>query len=157
MDKFSYVLIYDSECLLCSSFVRWLDKFAKNKLEQLVVIPPSKIYEINIISSIKLSKEIEQLINEKSRDSIIFLSNKGYSLRVRALLKLLILVDPKNKVLNLFAILLKGPFMGAANICYKLIANNRLWISNLLKKLGIISPFLFKRSCIMNIQNFKIF
>ena len=156
MEKFSYVLIYDSECLLCSSFLRWLDKFAKNKLEQLVVIPPSKIYEINTISSIKLSKHIEQIIYEKSRYSIIFLSKEGYSLKISGLLKLLILVDPKNKVLNILSKLLKGPLIGAANLCYTLIANNRIVISGLLQKTGKISPLLLKNSCLMNIQNFKI-
>ena len=157
MDKFTYVLIYDSECLLCSSFIQWLDRFASHKLEQLVVIPPSKICDINIISTIKLSKKIEQLMYEKSRDSIIFLSKEGYSLRVRGLLKLLQLVDPKNKVLNIFVILLKGPLMGAANFCYASIANNRVGLSDLLKKLRIISPDLLKKSCIININNFKIF
>ena len=157
MEKISYVLIYDSKCLLCSSFLRWLDEFAKNKIEQLVVIPPSKINDINNISSIKLSKQIEQLIYAESRYSIIFLSKEGYSLRISGLLKLLILVDPKNKVLNILLILLKGPLMGAANLCYKLIANNRIVISDLLKKLGIISPYLLKKSCLMNIKNFKIY
>ena len=71
-----YILIYDSECIFCSNFVRYLDIFCDKKIKNnnpIYIIKPSKIDFIEENIGIIFSNEQLNYLKDINKDTIIFL------------------------------------------------------------------------------------
>jgi len=145
-NKKKSILIYDSDCIFCSSFVKYLDLFFDKNyvfLSPLYITSPDKLFEISKITEIEISENKSEIIKNLSKDTIILISDEKIFLRTKAVFKLALIIRPNSfliKILN--NAFLIDIFSFLINPFYILFAKNRYSISKILYK---IFPNIFKK------------
>mgnify|MGYP000026191020 CR=1 FL=1 len=153
-----YILIYDSECIFCSNFVKYLDIFCDKKIKNknpIYIIKPSKIDFIEENIGISFSNEQQKYLKDINKDTIIFLNNDKIYLRVKALIKLALFLRPNSLIIKILNKYFLSILTFLLNPFYKLFARNRYKISNLLKNL--FPQFIKKQnsSCLFSTERIK--
>ena len=146
-----YILVYDSKCIFCCTFVKYLNFFAdqRNKgYSPLYIISPDDIIKIK-----KLNLDLYQNLDKNkikilSNSTIIFLSDNQLSLRINALIKIAKVLRPESTILTFIDKKLCGLFSLIFDPFYIIFAKNRYVISRFTKSL--INTFFWRteKSCI---------
>ena len=134
----SPILIYDSECIFCSNFVKYLDLICdKNFIctNPLLIIDPSKISTLKNNNDLIIDAyEIEKL-KKLSQSTIILIDNNNILIRTKALIRLCVFLRPKSKFLKFVNNHLSFLIGFILDPAYKLFAKYRYSISKILKKI----------------------
>ena len=133
-----YILIYDSECIFCCNFIKYLNLFADHNTKgspPLYIICPNEIYKVKKIN-IDLYKKLDKnKINKLSKSTIIFLTNTEFSVRVNALIKIAKVLRPDSKLLSYIENKFSRIISYILDPFYIFFARNRYKISKLAKLL----------------------
>ena len=131
-----YILIYDSECIFCCNFIKYLNLFADHSTKDfppLYIICPNDVFKIKKINLDLYLKLDKNKINKLSKSTIILLSNTDLSVRVDALIKIAKVLRPESKLLPY----LEGKFSRILTFIfdpfYIIFSRNRYKFSKLVK------------------------
>ena len=153
-----YVLIYDSECLVCSKFVQLLDNFSDKSKKydlQLYVTSPPKIDFLNLEINLGLSKKNILNIKKLSKSTIILITPEKILTKSQALLETAYVLRPssfiffiiKKYFINLISIII-DPF-------YILFSKSRYLISTIVRKIFPKISVIRNTECLISSDRIK--
>lgn len=152
------ILIYDSNCIFCCTFVKYLNTFADSRkidFPPIYIISPNDIEKIRSLNVDFYKKLDIKKLKILSSSTIIFLKGDEILIRVNALIRLANFLRPESYILyfinkyfiNFFSLIL-NPF-------YKIFSKNRFLISKILKNFSNILPFKINSSCLISSSRIK--
>ena len=129
---FEFLLLYDSTCPMCCSFLRLLDVCIDSNLASVDVCACASYYA-SINTNLQKLKSDEELIclDQKVKDTIVVVDLRDGGVRYRSAAILLLLSCTKSPFLRAVSCFKYIPRRVSDNI-YKIIARNRLSISEML-------------------------
>ncbi len=145
LNKLKGLIVYDSSCLMCNNFIINIDKMLPNGMNSLYITDNIE----KIRNSKNLNSQYKNLdfknIQKLSSDSIIFIDDKKYYIRSKAILK--IFEISKFQIKKICKFLYDNDFLiFLLDGIYRLIAKNRIFISK----------FLTNKKCQLNFRNLKV-
>ena len=152
------IIIYDSKCIFCCTFVKFLNIFADKRNKEfplLYVISPNDILKIK-----KINKDFYKCldinkIKNYSSSSIIFLAENKLSIRVSAILKIAKILRPKSFLISIIHKYLLGILSFLFDPFYIVFAKNRYIISKFTKPLFRFLLGDMKNSCLVSTDRIK--
>lgn len=71
------ILIYDSNCLIYSKFINWLDNIADSPIKNLIICSPNTFEEAIKLTKIVLNKKLINRLKEESKYSILLITEEN--------------------------------------------------------------------------------
>ena len=151
------ILIYDSNCLICSKFINWLDNIAYSPINNLIICSPESFEEAIKLTNIILNKKLIHRLKEESKYSILLITEENSFKKSTCLIKTLEIIRPKNKFIRILNSISMGRITKIFDIIYIFFSKNRLRISFLIR---FIYKLIFRKNfelCNMKLKNLKVF